>query len=301
MKMHRTKSMLANSRAQARDRRAFTIIELLIGVVIIGVLAGLLIVSVRAAVRATKGSADTQSLSTVRLAIDKFKQDFGFLPPLVHDNGETHHQAVDPIYTSGRPVIVDVSEDEDAEFLRTTPVAPAPDTRYSVRSLAYYLVGVLDAKSDGVDGPGFRPPTSEGNFRLSDRTVNQPMLDLGKSSLSIYAEGDAKTTGRYELRDRKNNAIRYYRWLSGREEPVGSKKYVVEKPEDLNVPAILGDIALAPRLRDAQYAVVAAGEDGLFGDEPLAQLLQKLGLASNTTEAVAREKARADNVVEVGK
>lgn len=286
--------------ARTRSNGAFTIVELLIGIVIIGVLAALLIVSVRSAVKTTKNAADTQTLSTVRMAVDKFKQDFGFLPPLIHDNGDTGQGSANPINSSGRPVIVEL-EDDDADFLRTTPTDPTQEKRYSVRSLAYYLVGVLDAKSDGVDGPGFRVPTSEGNFRLTDRTVNQPMVDLGKSSITLYAESDAKTTGRYELRDRKNNPIRYYRWLAGREDPVGSKKYVVEKPEDLNIPAILGDPASSPKLRDAQFGLVMAGEDGVFGDEDLTVLVTKLGLPNNTPEATVRAKARADNVVEVGK
>lgn len=280
--------------------RGFTIVELLIGILIIAVLAALLIVSVRSALRTTRGSADTQTLNIVKLAIDKFRSDFGFVPPLVHDDGSTLQGATDPVNASGRPVVFQ-STGEDAKALRAKPASGTPDKRYSVRSLAYYLVGALDAKSDGVDGPGFRPPTAEGNFRLSDRSANQPMLDMGKTSVTLFAETDAKTTGRYELRDRKNSPIRYYRWLTGREEPVGSGSYVVEKVEDLNIPEILGDPTKSPRLRDATYGVVMAGEDGLFGDEPLSDILTKLGLPSGTTEVVARERARSDNAVEVGK
>ncbi len=287
--------------SSTRRHRAFTIVELLIGIVIISVLAALLIVSVRSALKTTRGSADAQTLSTIKLAVDKFKQDFGFLPPLIHDDGDTRQGATNPIQTNGRPVIFETSNDEDRRFLHTKPATGQADLRYSVRSLPYYVLGVLDAKSDGVDGPGFRAPTADGNFRLSDRAVNQPMLDLGKSSLQLFAATDAKTTGRYELRDRKGNPVRYYRWLTGREQPVGSNTYVIEKTDDLNVPEVLGDVDKSPRLRDAEYGLVMAGEDGLFGDEPLSDILTKLGLPGNTGEALARSKAREDNVVEVGK
>lgn len=281
--------------------RAFTLMELLIGILIIAVLAGLLIVSARSAIRTTKGAADTQTLSAIRLAVEKFRQDFGFVPPLVKDQGDPRLGISDPITKAFRPVVYQPSVTEDALFLRTRPTGTDPDMRYSQYSLAYYLVGALDARSDGVDGQGFRTPVADGTFRLADRTVNQAMIDLGKSSLSLYADVEAKTNGRYEVRDRRNAAIRYYRWLSGREVPAGSNTFVVEKVDDLNVPSILGDAAESAKLRDASFAILAAGADGVFGDEPLAEILSKLALPNSTPEATARQRARSDNVVEVGK
>lgn len=278
--------------------RAFTIVELLVSIIVIGILVALLIVSVRATVRQTRGVADSQAAGAVRLALEQFRQEYGFVPPLVKDDGDPRAGSTDPLTSSGVLLVYDVSDGTDSEVLRNRP-ARDPDRRYSVYALSYYLVGSLPASLDGVEGPGFRTPNRDGTFRLSDRATSEPKIDMGKGAFSVEPDPDAKTNGRYELRDRRGTPIRYYRWLTGREKTAGN--FVVEGPDDLNVPAMVGDATADARLRDAQCAIVAAGDNGVFGDEPIATIRQRLSLSDGVPEPQARDQAKSDNIVEVVK
>lgn len=283
--------------ARSASRRAFTLIELLVSIGVIALLIGVLIVGVRAATRTAKSAADTQSASSLRLAVEQFRTEFGFVPPLVKDNGP--NGTSEPIDSKSRPVVYREAVEEDAEILRNRP-AQAADRRYSVYSLAYYLVGALDSASDGVKGAGFRPPAGDGSFKLQERRNIEPLVDLGRSAFKLIGVGDADE-GRFELRDKNDVPIRYYRWLAGREEPAGSGSFKVEESADLNVPVIVGDPDANPKLREATFAIVMAGANGLFGDEPADTMRQKLGVGNNVSLPELIKQATADNVVEAGR
>lgn len=294
----------------SRARAGFTLVEVLFALLIIFLLMGLLLVGFRAATRASRASADRQSVSALKIAVDRFKQEFGHLPALVKDD------AMDggPLDVTGkRPVVYSPGVAADLMFLRDDPPTPPTDrdTRYSVYTLPYYVLGVLGEAYDGVDGAGFLEPKRDGSFTKrqtgTGRTgrVFEPFFDSSRNSRGVFTE-DVET-GRIELRDRNGTPYRYYRWVRDAGSPVAGDPL----NDYLNVPEILGDPAMDEfrHLRDAEYAVVGAGPNGLIGDEhlppvvimTLADMRTELGLSSGVADAEVLRIAREDNIVEVGR
>jgi len=312
-------------------RRGFTIIELLVTLGGLALLIGLLIVGLQKGILMAKGSADAQTVRAMKLAVDQFKQDFQFLPPLVKDVRYGKWIEDHPLIDGEKRVAIYLPQrtssggfNQDWKDLRGDDLsaANAVDRRYSGASLAYYLVGALDAPVnanvkvpiDGVLGPGFVAPLIDGAFKVpaaikdpnqkpvSKRTgrVYEPLMDTGKSGLKLVRQLDDATGTKIELQDRGGVAIRYYRWKQGeRGQSSGAPK--IKDVKDLNVPAVVGDPANDPLLREAEYAIVGAGPNGVFGDEATDVLATKLGMSVNDGEERLRQIAREDNAVEVGR
>ncbi len=277
---------------RARGPGGFTLVEILFSFAVIAVIMGLLIVGLRMAARGSRQIVDQQAVNSLKMGVEQFKRDFGFLPPLVKDN-QPLTQANGP----WSPNIYLESVPADYDFLRD---ASPPDRRFSVYSLSYYLVGVLGQASDGslidgVDGPGFREPRADGTFRTTGGRRIEPMFEVSRGSQGIVAVDPVQ--GRFELRDRQGNAFRYYRWVRG------DANGQINELSDLNIPGVLGDPEELTELRGAEYAILGAGPNGVFGDLPIEGapfVKQQLGMRESDDDAVAERKAREDNVLEVG-
>jgi type II secretory pathway pseudopilin PulG len=290
-------------------RRGMTLMEILFSVLIIFLLMGILLISLRAATKYGQASADRRTVSGLRIGVETFVREFGFLPPLVKDN--LAGAGSGPLDSSNEwPLVYDPANATDEAFLQGEGLAGnAPDARFSIYSLAYYLVGALDTPSpdghpiDGVLGPGFRAPTRDGRFPHTGRKIGS-MYDPGRSSPGIAAVD--RDEGRFELRDRKDVPIRYYSWLPDRG-VLGSQ----DLAKFANVPALVGDPLRDPKVRGARWAIVAAGPNGLVGDEWLyppghrlhvseADAKTRLGLAADASTAALERAAKEDNIVETG-
>lgn len=209
----------------------------------------------------------------------------------------------------------------------------ADEPRWSNRALSAYLLGGLGRRVNGSNGPGSRPPNADGTFDLSGRPVGA-LLDAGVLLRRLVGarfdnDGtDVLVVDPGVINDRWGVPIRYYRWLptlhvdpavSGGSVPAcvfpfpptpfdaGSPDAVLANAparagevRSYNVPPAVGDPAEETSLRNAKYAIVSAGPDGLFGDEPLATLRTRLGLLTTVTDREVRRLARRDNVREVG-
>lgn len=303
--------------------------ELLVAILVIFALIGLLIVGVRAVRKSGRGAGDTALVNSLNLAVSNFNREFGFLPPLVKD-----FESAGPLRTvSGRrvPWVYSVSNAQDAQVLRSSqsPAAPGTpqslyDIRFSLLSLPYYVIGALEVEGvsgegrpiDGVAGPGFLTPKRDGSFERSGRKF-ESFFDLSRNAKALYSSDAA--AGRVVLRDANEVPVRYYRWLQG-----NPSTTLVASVNDCNVPLILGRASDDASLRSAVFAIVAAGPDGVFGDEadiadpssaapPLlastfgmtwGELANKVGLPDpgndpNLRQKV-RDKARSDNVIAAG-
>ena len=325
--------------------------------------------------------AGRDAVATLRMAATKFETEFGFPPPLVRD------QAMPPIMKASVEAVpgpagparfavykfsLDAASNAAHLAVLCPPEASLPewssdnpfkDSRFSERTVPFYLAGACDvpfdstlslpAKSipiDGVAGPGFYKPRVDGTFEVpkellkaaADVTRNrgagskfESFVDFSKRALTLYAYraeafNDEDTNGvdsdnfRFvELRDPKGTPIRYYRWISGKVE--NGKHFPPTKIDEYKLPPLVGrqgspspgipadrvyngtaqdrDIVKNPALRSAKFAIVAAGPDGAFGDEPLALLAIRLSkpVASVTIdERRIRVEAERDNIVEVG-
>lgn len=292
-------------RAHIASGRAFTLIELLVAILIIAVLIGLLLVGVRQATRGARGAAETQDLASMRMAVETFRRDFGFIPPLVKDGyAGTPGQGEDPLRRvgSGRrvrlvPNVYSTTDPIDLEFLRGA--SGNPDMRFSVHSIPYYIMTALGERSDFVEGPGAHEPAPDGSFKeLTNRTY-QPLFD--PTTARLVQVGDDPEEGRIELQDARGAPYRYYRWEPAVRSTPGFD------PDDpianLRIPSLVGGAAAAAEsidLRSARYAIVGAGPDGVFGDVESKERIEEALGASFATAEEARAAAREDNVITFG-
>jgi hypothetical protein len=114
-----------------------------------------------------------------------------------------------------------------------------------------------------------------------------------------------------ELRDKKQVAVRFYRWLN--DDPAGN---AANTPyQHFRLPPLVGrqgsrypstppdrDLETNTELRSATWAIVMAGPDGAFGDEPIDVLGARLGVTIAVAEQIRfRVNAEKDNIVEVGR
>ncbi len=293
---HSESPATAATRAHS-SRPGFTLIEILAALLVIALLIGILSVGFTALTRQANSSATLQDLTTIRNAVTHFKNEFGFLPPLVVDGSGDRVDRMDMPVPS-----IDVYDylDRDAgdaataaAYLRNESLTePAEQDRWSVYSIAYYLAGALDASIDGVEGVGYRKPRTDGTFEARGREY-VPALDAGTGGgVELRQRGDDLTEGDVVVVDRFGTPYRYYRWLH--EEMIGSQA-------DLNIPAILGSPDDNPELLSAQFAIVSAGRNMVFGTEDIMELRTALNSDSSDSDAMVRAAAAADNVVEVGK
>jgi type II secretory pathway pseudopilin PulG len=340
----------------SRRAGAFTLVELLLSVAVIAVLVGLLIVGFRSTRAFARSVTDRAAATNVREAVSKFTQEFGFAPPLVRDQHPTTPEWVEGT-TTRRIAVYAITDPADLLILRPVNIAlpgsanPFEDRRFSERTLPYYLAGgcsvryygvgsaptpeVAELTVDGVIGPGFYKPRSDGSFEIPPdvldpsrggrRTAAQStsragakydsFVNLDSRSLTLFFTSDNPGNDLrevVELRDSKGVAMRYYRWVNPDD---------VTRVEDFRLPPLVGrdgqaftqptpderDLRKNPQLRDAVFAVVAAGPDGAFGDEPEALLFQRLNrplpTGGGAADAIlkARFDAERDNIVEVGR
>lgn len=289
-------------------RAGFTLMEMLLALLVLFVLMGLLISGARLATGAARRAADRAAAAGLRQAVVHFRQQMGFIPPLVMDLGPPPNFAGGPLVGTApdrRPQVYLLSDPNHLAFLRTPFPPQVWDPRFSIYSLAYYVVGVLE--EDGVPGPGFRAVRRDGSFERQGRTFD-PLFDTSRGA--SVAELSPAGAGRIVLRDRNGVAFRYYRWEHG-----NAATGEVNSLADLNVPLMVGDPAEQIHLRTATFAVVAAGPNGLFGNEhqlppdhpqymDLEQMMSRLGIRDQGSLAanIARvwREASSDNIIEVG-
>ncbi len=281
--------------------RGFTLAEILFALLIIAILAALLIVGMRAAGVFARATTDRQAVNAVKLGVEKFKQDFGFVPPLVRDQaaGADTPASVVTIALPGPPpqnVNAIAVYPEGAAIFATPTAGPQGDNifrdnRYSERSLPYFLVGGLEVgvsgnpgqsaqadvpPIDGVKGPGFYKPRADGTFELPRHLFDtsapkrgnpfEPLVNLGGSGPKLVTSAEPNQAAVIVLADRKNAALRFYRW----QHTGAAANYA-----DMNIPPLVGrdpgtlpggvitpserDVTRNPALRDARWAIVAAG------------------------------------------
>lgn len=286
------------------SRRAFTVIELSVVLVIIALLAGILIVGVREALRTTRGTAEKQFVSVLKLGVEQFREQFGVVPPLVDDSN--------PIDT-GNGNLVRIAGDSGnrqdvLKFLsyEITPAAP----RWSELTLPYYIVGVCGKDVDGVEGLGFTAVERSGHFSRRGKPI-EPFFAAEREQTRLFFPpppypGGTTAVQNTRLWDKyvrpRGRPIRYYRWLPtyfDRTNVTGGAQ--VGDIKDPNVPFAVGDPMKNTLLRSAAYAVVSAGPNLVFGDEAIADIRLELGSAvASLSDAEARDVARSDNIVEVG-
>lgn len=300
--------------------RGFTLIELLVVLGIIALLSSILLIAVRSAVNTSRVAGERQVCTALKMACSQFKQQFGFLPPVIN---EDHMAAVPSAQFNTAGVGIEQNQPVLRNILADSRTAtPMPDNWYSVNSLAIYLVGAADAKVDGVEGPGFTEPKDngdkeEGHFLRKGRTY-EPLFDVAKDPKRLRIDmGSYLILDRWQApgSDKPGNRIRYYRWeptYFERQGPnaapdpslVGQVKFTIvagSRVYQYNVPGVVLNslrgtattktVEDFPELRGGGFAIVSAGPDGKFSDDPTRE----------TPPRPVDPTLDIDNIVEIGK
>lgn len=76
---------MTNDTRTIRGSRGFTLIELLVVLAVVLLIAGLLLAGLARTVGNARASTAQRAVESLVAAVDQFKAEFGFLPPLVHD------------------------------------------------------------------------------------------------------------------------------------------------------------------------------------------------------------------------
>ena len=354
-------------RADGPERKGFTVIELIISIAVIAVLITLVVIGVQAVKKRAGGLIDASSVDQVFTGVKQFKQEVGFLPPVVKEfagGGPAVDQMIirqtaipwnalftlEPPEPPNRPArhrISVYSRGSNAQFFKGDDplyVPPTPDNflqdnRFSQLTLAYYVASQLefgynttltDVPVDGIAGPGMYKPEKGGIFDVpesmlkgtpADRKrqgkVYGPYVEAAGKSVKVETDTATDASGRdVTVRDRNGVPIRYYYWLPS---TIGTDpdpdrnmllpRMVCRLPDDAthqlgdpNVPDQLNPKTNTV-LRNATWAVVAAGPDKIFGDEPIEYIAQVLGKTppnGNAENQKLRLQAAKDNIVRLG-
>jgi hypothetical protein len=204
------------------------------------VIATIAFVTFGRAIRSGRESGERMFLNSLKVSVEGFRQDQGFLPPLVNDNLQpvTELRLDAPIDRNSQQPLV-----RDAAFLRgeNNPTAP----RWSVfsRSGRKY-----DAYFDSAKDPA--------RFRRN------PTGTLGQNEV-VMVDRWGKNTSTTSWFPFLPNTIRYYRW-EPRFHPVGTPN--AGKVQNYNVPKVVGLPNANEELRTAGFAIVSKGADSLIDD-----------------------------------
>ena len=273
-----------------RPSRAFTIIEITITIVIIAMLSGILLLAARHALSSARSESERALINSMKMAVLQFKQDHGFLPPLINDrldaNGNTTGNVLDG---QNRPEV------RDNAFLESRGNFDEP--RYSIYSLQWYLMGALnitDANGpiDGGPGARFTEPNRDGTFKRKGK-LHEPYFDPttagAKHVFGVYPATSAEEA-RVALTDRWGQPLRYYRWKP----QFGGDGNVSQ----FLVPRSVGDAGTNPQLRDAEFAIVSLGPDQNTDNR---RPLPTAGAITSAVDNAPLDASVNDNIVEVGR
>jgi len=212
------------STTTCRAVRGFTLIELMMVVLVIGVLISFLLVAAGGVFRGAKRSSAQRQLHAIAQAVEQFRSDVGYLPPLMVPDESEPTTVIDPLAGIANAGGVQAQ-------LRLLH-----ENRYSSEyTLAMYLIGAgnIDGdtdgratganteEDDGHAGPGFLDPGLDrswgGAASRKDQRKHHDHTHTGRvfgPYLDMEALGDALVldtqTGLYKLVDPWGQPIRYY-------------------------------------------------------------------------------------------
>jgi prepilin-type N-terminal cleavage/methylation domain-containing protein len=286
---------LKTATTSARAPRAFTLIEAVVVVIIIGVIASIILVALNGAMKRARDAAERQEIRSLTTAVEQFKAEFGFLPPLIND-------ATGPIVGGQLAIRPDKFLSGD-----TTPNEP----RFSVYTLPYFVMGMGDAPGaggrpiDGAAGPRMTRPNPDGTFNVGGK-VYEPSSAMGsKDSTRIVRDmADQSQLVAVDRWGRGSsftgatppaNALRYYRWLPKYLPAAANQLAAVNQ---YMVPRAVGDPNKNEALRNAGFAIVSVGPNGVTDEKrPLPRTGSSDGSCDPTPIDVESTK---DDIVEVG-
>ncbi len=290
--------------ANRSGRRAgFTLIELLVVIGVIVALLGLGITAGSAALTAAKRTATERLLRSLQQGIEQFKADHGYVPPLLNPDavgadrgalvteakpGAFAGDAQDPVKRVNYRSDISLS----AYLVGVGDINGDMKEEYNLGNGEFNL-------DDGVNGPGIRAPgpdkswggaieraqgapvqPNDPQIPPQEGRVFGPYVNLANTSKALRVITSAEVpadrlhrlAGTHQFLDRWGGVIRYYRHL-----PTGTRKSPTlnSMPSELlsedAAKEFVGTTTDLPAtidspLLNAEYVLLSAGPDGLFGD-----------------------------------
>lgn len=259
-------------------------------IIIISMLAGILLFAVRKGVLGARAAAERQLLNALSTGVQSFRNDHGFLPPLIDDRLDTLGNPMGTVLDGqNRP------RTRDDDFLMSAGASNPNDPRYSIYALQWYVMGMLDIPVppgrplDGAAGPQFTKPQRDGTFAGRGQVFNSS-FDVARLGQRNKLNIDTGDPARISVTDRWGSNIRYYRWKPQYGADGNIAQYLV--------PRAVGNAADNVELRSAEFAIVSLGPDQLTDDR------RPLPTAGNVTTAVdpaALSETIRDDLVETGR
>jgi len=278
------------------SRRGFSLVELLVVVTIILLLIGIAFPAFLSIRKNASRTATESQLQAMASAIDQFKADFNYLPPLILDDPEV--PPGDPRWCTSM-----LAQDNARDVLRS-------ERYHSIYSLPIYLLGLgalnpdttleNPDRHDGVAGVGFRDPGHDrawGGARqrtpathrfAASGQVYRPYVNFADSELVRPADASGNDFAEYDVMlsqeedspwrsmsvivDNWGTPIRYYRAWPTRSDTAANDS-LLDAPAELVDPEALRDAPETaiefdanrdPDLARGSYALLSAGPDKIF-------------------------------------
>jgi len=190
------------------NRKAFTVVELMVVIVIIMIMAGLLLVGIHAARRSGERARMASDLHTISVALDAYKADFGDYPRVRMDGATVALPGKFPISMTfipppPLPDLFNPAYISGSELLCWALIGPYPQNP----------TGAWFAPGDGTDGPGFRLNRDPGPDGIMGNADDVCRGQVYPSYLNVerFRFGQNAAVPRYSaILDNQGNPILYF-------------------------------------------------------------------------------------------
>ena len=244
MRRYGDNNMRANRNPLSRSRDAFTMIELLIVIVIIGLVAGISLVALRAARTFTGAAVVRQRLDDIAQCVEIYKQKYGEYPPDCSASDSDIQKHILKRWPNAL---------KSGKVKEMVMIARAEMERGSGSALLFWLAG----PDVGGTRDGFYADDREPIFDPADVDDSEPRE---QPVIELTYDSDGTGGGNYNEMGLmyKNSPIIYFR-AEGKDGYFGKKKHTH------------GNGVAAPYMKNGvwynpdSFQLVYAGEDGDFG------------------------------------
>lgn len=239
-----------------RERRAFTLMELLVAIVIIAVLVGLLVPAIMAARKRAQVVAVTTEISQLSSAIAAFKSHFGIEPPSrigIYEAAADWNSDPESKSLIRRmwPQFDFADKDRNSDGDMTDSIVLTPS-----ECLVLFLGGVLN---NGGVPVGFSTNDTDPFLNTGNRTT--PFFEFKKQQLVLATRGGFTAASYVDPISGASGSAKPYLYFSSYD----GSGYVAADVTGSGIANVYLQTASGPPHNAASHQIICAGFDGDFG------------------------------------